>query len=107
MHEDAYYLAIVKPEVAMYDEQSFSPPYPAGNLVHSALPANEPVVCLGKGAGVVRTTDVPRYPELAQYLFDRLNWNGAQFHVYRYRIEYPIVPTAVVLRHGLPEASET
>ena len=61
------------------------------------------VTYLGQGPSVLQTLDVPRYPEMAQYAFDRLGWDGEKFDVYRCRVEYPVMPSSVVVRFDLPE----
>jgi hypothetical protein len=63
----------------------------------------EPVSFMGKGPHILQTTDVPRYVEMGQYAFDRVGWNSDDFDVYRYRLEYPVMPTSVVLQFDLPE----
>jgi len=68
------------------------------------LPA--PAVYLGKGTSVMRTPDVPNYAAMAQRAFDRLGADGDEFDVYRCRIEYPVMPSTVLLRFDLPERPE-
>jgi hypothetical protein len=64
----------------------------------------ESVTYLGKGPSVLYTADVPRYPELANYAFERLGWDGERFDVYRCRVEYPVLPSTVAMVFDLPEA---
>ncbi len=70
------------------------------------LATKESVVYLGKGPSVLHTTDVPRYPEMAQYAFDRMGWDGERFDVYRCRVDYPIMPSSVVVQFELPEKGQ-
>jgi len=65
------------------------------------LPAS--AAYLGKGTSVMRTPDVPNYAAMAQRAFDRLGADGDEFDVYRCRIEYPVMPSTVLLRFELPE----
>jgi len=104
VQEGTYDPDIVKPEVAVYGEQSGGPPYPARSRGCDPLPTGETVEYLGMGPSVLHVADVPRYVEMARYVFDRLKWDGEQFHVYRCRVAYPIIPTTVVMRFDLPEA---
>ena len=64
----------------------------------------ETVSYLGRGASVLQTQDFPRYAELARSVFDRLGWNEEAFDVYRCRIEYPVVPSTVMIYFDLPKA---
>ncbi|MBW7906136.1 MAG: hypothetical protein LC135_16775 [Phycisphaerae bacterium] len=65
------------------------------------LPVHEGVRYLGCGPEVVRTPEVPRYTRLIEYAFERLGWDGRQFDVYRVRLQFPVVPSAVLLKHPL------
>ena len=67
------------------------------------LPFDDPVVYLGTGPAVLHTPEVPRYPEIAQYVFDRLDWNGAHFDVFRCTVAYPAMPSTVWIRYDLPD----
>lgn len=63
------------------------------------LPCDVEVAYLGKGTSVVMTQDVPRYPELAAHVFDRLGWPAERFRVYRVKLRYPFIPSSVFMRH--------
>jgi hypothetical protein len=67
------------------------------------LPEQHDVVHLGKGPSVLHSPDVPRYPEMARYLFDRMGWDGEAFEIHRCRIEYPVVPATIYVSFDLPE----
>jgi hypothetical protein len=67
------------------------------------LPIQTKVDYLGRGPAVTQAVEIPRYPELARYVFDRLGWDGGQFDVYRVRMRYPVMNSAVVLHVDLPE----
>jgi hypothetical protein len=41
---------------------------------------------------------------MAQYVFDRLGWDGTQFDAHRCRIAYPVLPSTVAISIDLPEA---
>jgi len=103
VHEDMF--GPLKPELIIYGDLPGAPEYPAGGREPPRLPINGAVEYLGKGAGVVGTPDVPRYVELAQYVFDRLGWDGQRFDVYRVRMAYPVFSSIVVMRHPLRERS--
>lgn len=70
------------------------------------LPISEQVVTPGRGLQVIHTPEVPRYAEMAKHVFDRLGWDAQQFELYRLRIQYPPMPTAVVVSHALHPTPE-
>jgi hypothetical protein len=103
-------------EVLVFDQfihEGLFPPAPRevrlyANLVDPArfadgqlLPVFERVETPGCGLEVVHTPDVPRYGEMARYVFERLGWDPAQFELYRLRMQFPPIPTAAVVRHVL------
>jgi hypothetical protein len=67
------------------------------------LDLHEKASYLGKGPDVLFTPDVPRYPELGRHVLDRLGWGDKRFDVYRLRVEYPVLPSTVVMQINLPE----
>ncbi len=58
---------------------------------------------LGRGVVMAESADVPQYGELLSAVFTRLSWNDQDFSVFRLRLPYPILPTAVVMQFDLPE----
>lgn len=62
----------------------------------------EEVVYLGQGLSVVDSEDVDRYTDMMRESFDRLQWNPDEFHVYRFRMEYPLMPSSVIVQFELP-----
>jgi hypothetical protein len=68
------------------------------------LGPREPAAYLGKGASALATADFPRYSELGRYIFNRLGWDGERFDVYRCRVDYPVLPSTVVMAFDLPAA---
>jgi len=94
----------ISPEVCVYDD--YWRKMSRGATVPEAvtLATREVVSCLGRGPSVLPTPDVPRYAEMARYAFARLGWDGEQFEVYRCRVEYPVMHSAVVVRFPLPKA---
>ena len=103
VHEEMF--GPLKPELIVYSDLLGGPEYPAGGHEPTRLPIHGSVDYLGKGPGVVATTDVPRYVELAQHVFDRLGWDGQRFDVYRVRVAYPILSSIIVMKHPLQDRS--
>ncbi len=90
------------PEVLIYGDHRGVDPHPEGRDC-DLLAMHASVSHLGKGPLVVHTPDVPRYVQMLEYAFDRLGWDGEKFDVYRCRVEYPVMPSSVVVRFDLPE----
>ncbi len=67
------------------------------------LPLHDPVTRLGSGPDAACTADIPRYVDMLRYALARAGWSGDEFDVYRLRIQYPPLPTTVMLRRPLPE----
>jgi hypothetical protein len=67
------------------------------------LSPDEPVTYLGRGAAVLSTPAVPRYEEMVGFAFKRLGWDLEEFDVWRCRVEYPVMPSSVVVQFDLPE----
>ncbi len=65
------------------------------------LPVSETPTFMGPADGIIRTAEVPRYDEMRGYVFERVGWDPAEFDVYRLRVEYPILSTALALSFKL------
>jgi hypothetical protein len=102
VHEDLF--GRISPELIVYSQLSGGPSIPFAEMERDRLPMCAPVEYLGKGPLVAYTPHVPRYTEMVQYVFDRLELNGERFEVYRVVLPYPPIPTSVVMSHELPEA---
>jgi len=93
----------ISPEVYVYDDYWRKVSRGATPPGTPMLTPQETLSYLGSGPSVLHTPDVPRYGEMARYVFDRLGWDGEHFDVYRCRVEYPVMHSAVVIRFALPE----
>ncbi|MCH7702712.1 MAG: hypothetical protein IID37_13600, partial [Planctomycetes bacterium] len=93
----------ITPQAAVYGQLPGMTPQPVSNPERHRLALDESVIYLGKGPSVLHSPDVPKYPDMARYVFDRLGWDGERFDVYRCRIEYPVVPSEVIIRHDMPD----
>jgi hypothetical protein len=103
VHEDLY--ASLELELAVYSELAGgSPVLPIEGREGERLPTWESVEYLGKGPSVTHTPHVPRHAEMIRYALDKLDWDGERFDVYRVQMQFPIIPTSVLMMHELPEA---
>jgi len=62
-----------------------------------------PVTYLGKAPRALDTPDIPRYLELFEHVCQRVRWEPSAFHVFRCRVEYPVLPSSLVVGFDLPE----
>lgn len=62
------------------------------------LPQRAEVKHVGWGSGVLATPDVPRYSDVTEHVLRQVGWENSVFHVYRCRLEYPVVPSKLVVQ---------
>jgi len=66
------------------------------------LPMRESVVYAGEGIEALRHAEMPRYADLLAWTLDRLGWDPKGFHAYHCRVEYPPVPSSIVMEIPMP-----
>lgn len=91
-------------ESIVYGENLRRTFYPSPNRVRDQLDICEPTSYLGRGTSVLHVPRVPKYPKLVGHVLNELGWDAGRFDVYRCVLDYPVVPSTIVLRHELPEA---
>lgn len=79
----------------------------AFKMVRVPLLQNTTVSYLGNGAEALHTCDVPRYQEIVEDVAKRVGFELEQLRVYRCRIEYPFMPSSVVMYFEAPEKPES
>jgi hypothetical protein len=99
VHEDLF--GRIEPTMAVYSEMAGGPGWPEAKHAHKRLEIAGEVKYLGKGAFATRTSAVPPYPKLAQYVFDRMETDGDRYDVYRIMVAFPPIPATVALQHPL------
>ncbi|MGD8454415.1 MAG: hypothetical protein PVJ57_21590 [Phycisphaerae bacterium] len=105
LYVDRELFSRIAPEVVVYSElggKSWLSIVPTSRPACSMLPCPETVEHLGLGRAVVHTVDIPRYEEIMCYAFDKLGWDIDACDVYRLRMPYPVVSTAVAQRFVPP-----
>jgi len=70
---------------------------------NDVLPVRESLRYLGRGPDCLHSADVPRYAEMFRTVTARLGWDADRFDVYRCRIEYPLMPSSVMIEIDLSE----
>jgi hypothetical protein len=74
-----------------------------GGRPRDLLPTSASVLYLGKGTEVLSSPHVPRYAEMVRYALDRAGWDARELDVYRCRVEFPIIPSSVMVRFEMPQ----
>lgn len=93
----------IDPESLVISELSDEPWYAPNKAPGDRLPFPEQVRRLGRGVEASPCPEYPQYPDLIEYVFDRLGWRAEEFTLFRLRVEYPVVRTAVVMRFNRPD----
>lgn len=69
---------------------------PPDRTTHPVLPLREKIISPGSGAAGLRLPDFPRYVDLIRFACDRQGWNLEEMDIYRIRLDYPVLNTALV-----------
>jgi hypothetical protein len=91
------------PEVALYSQLPGGPVYPRCGVEAGRMFLHEKLIDLGDGPPDVVTADIPHYPRMIDYVFEKLGWRARDFRGFRLRVKYPSIPVLAVLRYPLPE----
>ncbi|MDZ4829573.1 MAG: hypothetical protein SGJ09_05160 [Phycisphaerae bacterium] len=92
-----------RPELCVYGRPSGTLSLDPDLRVRQLLPFSERLVELGGSPPQVATPLVPGYEKLVATAFERAGWNPRDFFASRLVLEYPPMPSTVVLRYELPE----
>ena len=84
--------------VLVFGDQRVGDRPPVERHPSDQLDVNESVSHLGQNIESLFTADAPRYVELVRWAMTRLGWNEGDFHVYRCRVDYPIMATTIDVR---------
>lgn len=69
-----------------------------------ALDTSARVSRLGRGLGLAHTPDIPGYTDLSASVCASVGIDPDDYELYRVRMEYPPLPTTVMIRHPLLDA---
>jgi hypothetical protein len=92
------------PTVMVYgDHRNVDPALPGRDCDLLAMSAS--AAYLGRGPSVLHTPAIPRYSEMVQYAMDKAGWDAESLDVYRCEVEYPVMPSSVVVQFELLETN--
>lgn len=92
----------MEPELLVYGRLDGGPMRADARRQRNLLSLTDPVHSLGWGITALSTPLLPRYPKLLRYVFDQVGWDPDDFRALRFLLNYPPIPTVVLLRSRLP-----
>jgi hypothetical protein len=94
----------VKPSLSIF--RSRSGQSHVEQLSSAELPMQETLRHMGVGKMAWRTPDLEQHHDMVQSAFNEIGWNPAEFDVYRVRIEYPVLHSAVRIAFNAQQPAE-
>jgi hypothetical protein len=70
------------------------------------LPLAERAEYIGDGADAAGTPLIPRYSEMLRYAIQRMGWNPEEFHVFRCRVDFPVLYSRIWIGLSLTRSRE-
>lgn len=64
------------------------------------------VFYLGQSSKALSTPDIPRYPEVFEHVCGRVGWNPGVFHIFRCRVEYPVMGSSLIVEFDKPRLQQ-
>lgn len=92
----------MRPEVAVLSDCYGSRSVPLRMRLRDRLPIDARVEYRGRGVAALFTPHAKQYVELVSDSIGRCGWKADEFEVYRIVIQYPPMPSTVVMYHNLP-----
>lgn len=92
----------VKPRLQVFGQLSGMPWWDLHHRQFDELEALERVQLMGFGPAAAHLAEIPRYEELIRHVCERCGWRAEEFRLYRVRMAYPIVPSAIIISYPLP-----
>jgi len=89
IHRDLYPNG--EPELLVYDTSARGPAVPhSAHRAADLLETSDEIEFLGSNPAHLRSPEFPRYLELLDYAFDKVNWSADDFKAYRLSVPYPL-----------------
>lgn len=89
------------PDVFLLDRMTVPRGHDLSVDQHHRLPLTSKATRLGPGHLGSATPQFPRYPEMLKYAFSQLEWEADDFIGYRFTMQYPPCPAAILLQFPL------
>ncbi|RNC82368.1 MAG: hypothetical protein ED559_11480 [Phycisphaera sp.] len=91
----------MEPAVSVYSEMTGATAPKCSQEGRYALPIFDRVECLGAGLASVHVAEIPDYTAVLRRSFDSMGWNPDHFVAHRFTLEYPPIPSVIVLETPL------
>lgn len=107
MHRSLEYA--MNPEMRMFSLLPGEPMLPdetknPENAARTRLPFTERITNVPTNPLDATAAEMPEYPRMVRWMFERLGKNPAEYRGFRFRQRYPMLSTQMAFRHELPEA---
>jgi hypothetical protein len=93
----------LRPDVGVYSRGFTIPDQASPARERNRLVVTEAVADLGRGVAAMITPLMPQHVDLMRMVFERLGWNPDDFHALRFMMQYPPIPSTILLSSELPE----
>jgi hypothetical protein len=93
----------LEPELLVVCELGRRVPFPQNKSEPALLTVPERARAMGRGLHAFACADLPEYPRMVARACAARGWDPEEFDVYRVRMEWPPIPSTVVMRYRLPE----
>ena len=91
------------PEVSIFDRMTSPRGYNPPVDEQRCLPHSNKVISLGTGITGCATHHIPRYLQMLESVVKRLGCHSDELAAYRYILDYPPIPSGLIMRFELPE----
>jgi hypothetical protein len=92
-----------EPNLTVYSELTGSTPPKSNSEGRHELPIHDRVECLGSGLASMHSAEIPDYRAVLRKSFESIGWNPDQFVAHRFILEYPPIPSVMVLETPLKQ----
>ncbi|RMH04202.1 MAG: hypothetical protein D6702_03720 [Planctomycetota bacterium] len=95
-----------RPQAILYGRMQGGTALPASRRDPERLPMSETVREISGSLNAVASPLVPRYPDICETVYRRMEWDPEAFTCHRLVMEYPPIPSSVIQRYRLPPAAD-
>ncbi|MCK5132039.1 MAG: hypothetical protein KAR40_07810 [Candidatus Sabulitectum sp.] len=94
------------PDVILFDRMSCLKGYSPDLEDRKQLPLSNRVLSLGPGTAGCSTHHIPEYLKMLDRVTAKIGCSSEEFNSFRFTLNFPPIPTAIVMRFDLPDAPD-